>query len=597
MTIRKKIRVGESLHSFLLRSAKANGIGFFNLINLVQKNKKYNLHRGDVHRLNYCPSNILELKGIKGISSSTLLDIEQASFNNVLSALKGNSKKENSKFLNDMFNEYLHFCPDCYKDDLQNKLIWEVLDIEICVKHKKKLQTSCCYCNKHIYYKDILQVGICPYCNEDLSKQNSKGLVLECPILLYQQTWLYRNWTYLINYSTANPLRSNEIALRLLYVLNNFYIDLCKQTIRDKISELTFLHYLHYARGTNKKGTVHLRTILSILFNAKLDVDQYFEMVLPEKFIRSVTHTNRIKASHYCIAPWCSSYMQDKSIITTLAKSNKVRGEIMKRNLVCKSCGCEYAINSNNFVVERTNFIKGYDTLNKRDITKLTWPEREKIMGLKKGRIRRVLAYFSSRNLFIQQTILLNCKLDDRKTKLFIQAIQHGESIHNIQHWKCWINDDEYILHRYHPETIVALCEMYYSGTKVNEGSNELHAQVVTICKKLSSNDQIITLSAVSKAMGLSVTSIHNKGYSTIVGKYKKEQQIFLNQERKDKIIKTIDELSVTLPKGIAYSEDIYVRLGVCRVTLKKIDPQLCIKIDSFRKEWNKKYLEMNKEG
>lgn len=465
LTVRKKISYDESLYSFLLRCAEANGMSFFDLFNLLKKNK-YRLHAGDVHRLDFCPSNVIDVNHLKQICTISITDLLNASFTNVIRIFKGSSSETNCMFLNDSIRDYLSYCPECFAEKKQIKLIWKIHDITTCLSHGRKLLDSCHHCSHEIKYKEITEVGRCSHCFCDLSKNIPNLEALEEKIL-QKQRWFIRNWLSLLNNSQGVEMSSNEIALRLLFVLNNKHHIFEKKIVRGKIKEASLIHFIQIARGTSKKRTIHIQTILSTIYSHDIEVEEFISMSLPLSFVNSLMSSRNEPVRPACIAPWCKSFRSDKSIIKTPSK-NKGKGEqFFKEYLVCIDCGCEYAINTNREIVERTYFIKGYSILTNRRISKLTWPEKEKMMGLKRSRIRRILSYFYSRGIFLEDAPLV--EIEQGVLDVFCDAIRRGESIIEIQHWKRWRNDDQYLLYRYHSQVIRTLYEHYYVQTGMSD--------------------------------------------------------------------------------------------------------------------------------
>lgn len=291
LTVRKKIIQGESLLSYFHRCANANGMNFFALINLVRKNR-YKLHSGDVHRLDFYPENAVNLQKLFIITGLTKTEVFQASFSNVLLKLKGQSKEENCMFLGGMLRDQLHYCPKCLLERKNLNLLWKVNGIDTCLTHKLPLKNSCNNCNKEIAIKDIHDIGICPYCHSDLSKLNTKKELASLE-KLEGQRMLHQNWSMLINSPNDVCLDEKEIAIRLLYILNDQRDVICRQDILNKITPSKLTHFLQIARGTTKKRTIHLQTILDILGSLRMDL--LFFMNVPPKFNESLNNDKTLK--------------------------------------------------------------------------------------------------------------------------------------------------------------------------------------------------------------------------------------------------------------------------------------------------------------
>jgi hypothetical protein len=207
-------------------------------------------------------------------------------------------------------------------------------------------------------------------------------------------------------------------------------------------------------------------------------------------------------------------------------------------------------------------------------------------MGLKKGRIRRILSYFYSRDMFMGDVPIV--ELERRILDLFCDAIRRGESIIEIRHWECWKNDDQYLLYRYHSKVIRTLCEYYYEQTGMldQQFDHEFLHLLQDTCKQMLIEDKQITLPSVAKMIGWSATTIQNKGCSVIVAEYKK-----LQQEQRLQILKVriMEQVKAYFENhlGYVYSVPLFESLEICRSILKKLAPDTCKQIDEMRNQRN----------
>ncbi len=584
LTVRMKISDSESLQSYLMRCAKVNGRSFHELFNLLKKNK-YKLYSWDYHRLDYCPTNVINTDSLEQITHLRNSEIRNATFSNVIHTFKESGSETTCRFLNNLIRDKLHYCPICLAEKKQIKLIWKITDVTTCLIHQRLLLHKCAHCNKEIDYQEIYQVDKCPYCLHGLADNTSHHEHLEDD-LVQREEWYAKNWMYLLHNQSEVQLSSNDIAIRLLFILSERAALLNKREVRGKIKEATFIHFLQCARGTRKRNSIRLQTLLSILYKHHFEIDDFLTLKVPVSFVDSLMPSRGASLSPTCIAPWCLNFGSYMSLIKTPSKNIKSRNQTLKEYLVCKECGCEYATTTQNELIERTYFISGYKILSSRDISKLTWPEKEKVFGLKKNRIQRICAYFYTRGIFTENNF--KNELEMKKLQLFCDAICRGDSIFEIQHWKNWKNDDQYLKYRYHPLVIRTIVECNYQqerSTEVNL-NKEFGSLVKEICEWMVSENKAITISSVSKTVGCSATTLRSKGGAIIVVKYKGIQQ---EESVKALRKKVLDQVIFYFDSHIGhiFSIDLFKNLEVSRTTLKKQAPELCTEIEQMRKERN----------
>ncbi|MEK5282579.1 MULTISPECIES: TniQ family protein [Paenibacillus] len=522
-TIRRKLVECESLSSYLTRLAEANGRDIVRLLEMVKQNENYRLHSGDLKRIDYFPSSMLNIDKLCEITGLTRVDVNRSSYTNLIRGFTDSDKGEKSKVLEGMLREELYYCPECISHTNSISLHWKLIGVDVCAEHNKYLMNKCEYCHCSILYKDIRVINRCPYCSGYLSNVKDSKEIIDQSIVK-QQVWLIDNWKYLIEYS-GRSFTPSEIATRMVYILNERQDHYNKALIRNSRYPGCLEHLIQCARGTlSQKCAVHMTLLFFVLYIADLHIRDFFESYVSEGFLQSLHEKSKgeIAADTACAAPWCKQYGVKGNLVSTGIFQSKKDGKALSYCMVCLSCGCEYALDDNNHLVERSYFIKAYEILSIRNISKLTWTEKVKVMGLKRGRIQRVLAYFQIRNVFeLDDNIKLS--VNEKLLGEFVRKLDEGIDLAEIRVWNEWINYDHFLMHRYHPQVVEALFKSY-TEPKIQGSAPIFKSNIKNTCRELLNRGTTINLPAVAKARGTSATTIRNKGCSDIVELYRNKQ-------------------------------------------------------------------------
>lgn len=522
-TIRSKLAKCESLSCYLTRAAGTNGRDIVGLLEMVKRNEDYLLHTGDLKRMDFFPASMLNIDKLCEMTGLTRVDVNRSSFTNLIRTFTDSENGEQSKVLKGMLREDLHYCPECIENTNSISLHWKLKGVDVCTEHNKQLMNKCGHCHCSVLYQDIRVVNRCPYCSGYLSKvKDSREIIDQSNVK--QQAWLIENWKQLIEY-TGRSFTPSEIAIKMVYILNGQQEKYNKELIRKSRYSGCLEYLIQCARGTlSKKCAVHVTSLFSVLYAANSHVRGFFELNVPEGFIYSLHEKSigEIAAGTACIAPWCERYGARGELVSTGIFQTKKSGKSLSYCMVCPFCGCEYALDEDNHLVERSYFIKAYDILSNRNISKLTWPERIKVMGLKRGRIQRVLAYFQIHDV-LELDGIIKPDINEKLLEKFVQELDKGIDLVEIRFWKEWVNYDQFLVHRYHPLVVQALFKSY-TKPKTQDSDPIFRANINNTCMELLECDTAINLPAVAKAWGTSATTIRNKGCSDLVELYRTKQ-------------------------------------------------------------------------
>ncbi|KLE15725.1 hypothetical protein [Clostridium sp. C8] len=462
----------------------------------------------------------------------------------------------------------------------------EVEEIKICNKHKIKLLDSCPHCNHKIDYDKIISLGICSNCRKELSVNIEKE-ILDSNYFLYQ-TYLYEGWSKLI-YGEYNKMNSQEIAYKILYILNEKRDFFNRERVKTSSNgEFLLPTLLQYARGTTKtKRTLHISTIIKILFENKITIEDFLNLQVPRKFIVSIKEKKQIKlAKTCCVAPWCKNYKINGALTKTSTNyKNLVDNSTLLYYMYCPECGCEYAYDESENLIERTSFIDGFNRLSS------TWDYNISLENLayksciSEEKLKRLLAYFNIRGMFLKnkKTIVLK----DDLINIFIKEIEEGKSLKEIMSLKCWKGYREYLLYRFHKDVMSAIItKKVVRNTEVTIG--EKSKRVLEVLEELLKNDIPITLKKVCTILNVSPETIRYWKCNKLIADYKVKQKNNVIQKNRE-IIKEKIELFIE-ENNTCYikTENLYKYIGVQRNILWRRYPEITAYITNKVSQHNK---------
>lgn len=578
---------GESLFSYLLRTAENNGITVTLLMNMFRKNEKYLLHAGDIRRIDYYPESVFNIEKLSRFTGISQSDVNKASFTNVVNIFGYSANGEQARFTNDMIRETLHFCSQCLKEDRGYDLLWKVEGIDSCCRHNERLVTKCSYCNHRIAYKEITRLRQCPHCDQLLANILAEPTLKENSIA--RQKSVRINMNQLI-YGDNLYFEVQSLSQKLLFLLNNSQSVYHPEIVKKSLDGYTLAHLLQYARNTIKaKKILKLNFVFNVLYKKNLFINDLHKMKIPPEFLESLLKgtSTRWAREHMCIAPWCKQKGQPGSLVSTNTKHTQKSGKSLSHYLVCKECFCEYAFDQEKKLIERTNFIGVYDILTKRDISNMTWLEKKKCFLMNKERIRRGVAYFNVRKILLEKTAKAGYEVNELLLEMFISALKQGLDIAQIRFWPKWNGYGQYLLHRYHPAVMRELFNKRYNKERVILSDHTFEHEVQYICGQLIVLDISITLPNVSKKLGISTSTLYKRGGARVVHNHKEIQ----SKQRREHLFLHISKKAISYigeSSEHVYSQKLYAFLGIRHGYLKKVIPELVEQIEEWREERNK---------
>lgn len=570
LTVRVRPRENELLSSFLIRMANANGLDVLKFCSSFSKKSLYYLQKDDIDLLDFYPLNILDidkLAEISNIEGTLLLN------NTFIKITEKFSKNNNSRVRNmtDLIRKQLFYCSECLNEGDYYRDIWKLEGVNGCLKHNKILLDKCMNCNEEILYKDINTMGKCPKCDFLLKRSlniDIDGEEINKNIIL--------SWMFLLECSSVR-IENSELALKLLFLLNEFKNVLDRDLITKNLNKHTKLPtLLQHVRGTitNYKN-LHLKIVLNILTERNINLKQLLSIVVPETFKKELRICKKFD-SVFCKAPWCSSFKISGSLIKTGTSKKKKKDNIkMKYYLFCKECGCEYALDYNDQIIERTYFISAYNLLGRQNLNIFSLKKVSSILDLTNEKARRVIAYFTSREVSFN---LNGITIESNKLSKFINGIREGQKIKQISKWEIWISYREFLVYRYHIDVINELFNNQRErkkdiGNSVIKSSNFL--RVKTTVDDMLNNDEDISIKNVCNKLKVVPETLRNWGCNNYIAQVKQNQRSFrINSMREDVKYKLDLYLKNTSTEQIS-ARSFYQYINIGRTVLWRIDKEL----------------------
>lgn len=589
-TVRMKPFCEESLYSFILRFANGNGISFLKFWNAVKKPGSHFVEMGDVGVLNFAPINVIDPLKMASLTGLDVEDIFKMSFYYAIKKFCGNSKVERARFFSGMLRNKLYYCPNCLREDLYHRLLWGIKGIYKCIFHNTELISKCPNCNKNIKLKDLYELSICPYCKYKL--ENAKSIAVSSESELQYQKWMHDAFNTLLS-RYSSELKPSQIAMRSLFIINRqkliFDRDFVEKTLYNKRMLPTLLQ--HARESLSNKRTLHISFILSVLYENNISMKEFLNIKIPNDFTISVKNKVSLKKDEVCcIAPWCKNYMKKESLVktgTTFKRRNN--GDIYKYYLICPECGCEYAFDENDELKERTYFIRNYYLINNLTKQELGLKGLAERTGLSQEMLRRCLAYFQSRGIFIGECNRKNYDIDELILYRFIKAIKDGIHINEIKKWSVWEGYNHFLFYRYYKDVAKEInTHRDKNEEKCEEGEDEKQNFIQNVLKKMINKNIDITIKSVCKEVHVCPETLRNWGCSNIIIQAKSEQKNIRIEELKSSTYKKVEQFFNKNHGQIIVSEELYKFIGIRRDILWRFAPEITSSLSNACREHNK---------
>ncbi|ERK32414.1 TniQ family protein [Clostridium intestinale] len=586
LTIRFKPFQDESLTSYFIRISNDNGLNTINLLNSVRKIENEYLQLSEINIIDKVAFKHININGLEKLLGFKVDLLLKNTFYRFIERFGDGSEVERSRFISGSIRNEFSFCPKCLKEKMYYKLIWKISEIKICDKHGCTLISKCVKCNSKITYEDIISAGICNKCGHkisariDIEKLDSK--------FLQEQVCLYKIWNTLI-YGEYDKMNSKEIAYKILYIINNKEKNLSREILKSESRQKFFIPMLlQYARGTTKNRRVlHISTVIKILLEYKINIQDFLNLNVPKKFMDSIENTKQTKLSiASCMAPWCGNYKVEGSLIKTNTSYKKsINDNVLLYYMYCSVCGCEYAYDKKGKLVERTEFIDGFNRLSNTWSKELSLGNLAHKNCITKDKLKRLLAYFNTRGMYLKNENSIILKED--LINVFIREIKKGRSLREIRHLKYWNNYREYLLYRFHKEVMLNINMKKVTRNK-KVSMEKQNKKVTEVLEKLLKANTTITLNQVCRTLNVSPETIRNWRCNKIISSYKNKQKSEMLLKKGEIIRGKIEEFMKSHETEPINTKTIYEFIEIQRNILWRNYPELTSYITNNINEHNK---------
>lgn len=583
LTVRVKPQHEESLLSYLIRLTSANGIRINSLLNSLRHKDGAHFQNDDKSLMDFSPLSLMDIKRLSRITNVLEYTLLSCSFHNILTIFCGSSSVERSRFLSGLLKDYLCYCPLCISEKGYYKLIWKINHINACVLHEIKLVDACPACKKKIMFRDIQVIGLCPYCDFNLDKIDKLVYLNSNDIKI--DRWYYDNWYTLTQYRN-NSLPSNELAISLVFILSGFKEIFIREDLNKALESATVLPtLLQHARGTlSMQRTLHLGFVFDLLKDTNSSIGDLLSMKVPEQFRKGLLSKAMLKSNSVaCFAQWCNSYKISGSLVKTgtSAKVNK-NGTKYRYYLTCTDCGCEYAFKEDYELIERKYFVDTYKKLLYMYHETDTLYGLAKKIGVTKDKLKRVFAYFRTRDFPFQKDIVKQpIIIQNNILENLVSAINKYENINVIKKWNCFNDYNEFLTYRYHHDVIIAL---FNQNRILSPKENNKYEKLIrNVLEHMYSNNEDITLKSVCEKIGVCPETIRNWGLNKLIAEKRKSQREIRILEKKNETYLMVDKFLQSNNEN--NSKDLYQYIGVRRTILWRMAPEITAYISSRLKE------------
>lgn len=363
-TIRPKLIEGESLSSYLVRTANLNGITSISEIWQVVKKGSYEVARNYFYKFDLFPTDIVHLKDLSILLNIKANELVVHSFEPIVSFLYPGAFGK-MIFGKEIELKHRRFCRSCLKENGAFQLLWQVKEIQMCNKHLTRIESKCHGCgSEQTYSKKVLLEHLnCSVCGELLYKNIGKSS--QDYNFINKQLRIYRDWNSL--YTLSNFINSNnpkmsqpihrKIAILLLFLTtpDTGSINYKKHPFFSPSQAKRLLDLVR----NKSNDTLRLEFILNTLRKLDIEINSFLCLEVPISFMRRSINKAQNKKIQVvdCRSEWCKSYGTSNKMVDMKFSANKY---VPKQNLynqicVCTDCWVKVGISKEKLIWEDVN--------------------------------------------------------------------------------------------------------------------------------------------------------------------------------------------------------------------------------------------------
>ncbi|WP_339280487.1 TniQ family protein [Lysinibacillus sp. FSL P2-0066] len=368
-TIRPKLIEGESLSSYIVRTANLNGVTNISEIwQLVKKQGPYKVDRNFIYKFDLFPTDIVHLNDLAILLNIKANELVLHSFEPIVSFFYPGAAGK-MVFGKEIELKHRRFCRSCLKENGAFQFLWQVKEIHICNKHLTKIESKCyrCGCEQSYVKKALLEHLNCSACGELLYKTIDKPS--QNYNLIDKQLRIYRDWhsiSTFVNYINSNNQKMpqsihRKIAILLLYLTtpNTGSINYKKHPFFAPSQAKRLLELVR----NKSNDTLRLGFILNTLRELDIEMGNFLCLEVPISFMRRLISKAKDKKIQVvdCKSEWCKSYNTPYKMIDMKFSKDKYvpKAHFYHQICVCTDCWIRVGFSKELSKWEDANISKG----------------------------------------------------------------------------------------------------------------------------------------------------------------------------------------------------------------------------------------------
>lgn len=585
-TVRPTHLPGESFWSYLRRLANQNGIPFLTMLNRIKVWQQKSVQRADFSLLDITPGSVLNMEQLSVLTGHSVEKLLNATFAPLLRTFGASQEVQRARFVSGMILDTFRFCPLCLEEAIYFRLLWKLAPVSSCVHHGVFLVDKCPHCKQRASFRDVELLDVCPQCGFSLIKSQAQPIDNS---ERKQQHWINKALSTLLEPGNQH-IEPHEAAMRLLYLLceRKPYFD---RQLAEAALPTVLPTLLQHARDSlSQKRTLHLSFLLNTLYKHHLLMNDFLQTTVSDSFVESVRQgLVRRDDQLSCLAPWCDGYQRPGTLVKTgTTLKRRKSGETLLYYLSCTKCGCEYAIDDDGELQERTYFIEGYQALRTVSVPLNGIKPLARSLCFTEDKIRRCLAYFCTR----MEPHELNgawVEVDTSLLERVLNDIGKGTKLKAIQQWDCWEGYQQFLVYRFHSEVMLALIKLKRPRPSKRSDSAVKREKVREALDALMERDEEITIAAVCDIVEVCPETIRNWGCNDFIAEAKQIQWERRTQCRKDEICEKVENYLSNDSATFITSGAVYNIIGIKRTVLWRIAPEITAYIHEQIVQHNRK--------
>ncbi|WP_025693124.1 TniQ family protein [Paenibacillus zanthoxyli] len=594
LTIRPEVKYGESLSSYLMRACQANMILYFDLLRHVQPIKSMDVFYRRSIRIDIMPQQKHDMRRLAMLLGQTEKSLYEMTFDSLRLKLNHYGLYLNDSFLTLMpvllESNKRKFCTYCLKENIGYQMLWQVREIDVCLKHKVKLKTSCPICNHdQSYIHNNLGAYRCYHCGNYLFSENQQfhEANKEC------MPQRYNEWQYILDPKKqlfpglVNGLDLQKtICITLIYILQLQLEESPTQYRYNLVSRLLRHDYLHsilrFINDETSPQKVTFPQIIKILNKIKISFKAFTKTKVPASYVNSIKLLkNQEKVNRKCLTPWCITFDKSDALKEIPFTHNSTfKKEKYSGASICDNCGIRYGYNlgtkqwseiDNNIeLIDKVVLMLWFDK-NEKEI--------RKSLNISYRKLYEALGYALRYNLLPinkKETYRKYSQSDLMIVECFKELYLEAKIItHKARKWYGW-HEIEFFYHFYNPIVQQYRWIEYTHKNKFNNKQKVLKVQphIEKTLIDIIHLEEELTSKEIAASLNIEFINFKKYGFAKKVQEIKRQiQKNATESELLDKVqeyVKAMDQARLSVK-----CKDVYNYIGKSSNDTKKSMPSL----------------------